>query len=107
MGVLFVGLRPHPFMPADVMTEDDLAKSNAAHFLLLRARVLRVRSENTALQDRRKHPATKGVSHASFVRQLAFQSPPQVHVHCGLFFPAWGCCSIVAPRYALQVASTC
>ncbi|CAK0875266.1 unnamed protein product [Prorocentrum cordatum] len=61
---------PHPHMPVDCLTKADLAKTNAAQLALLKPGMLRLRSEEDSLKDRRDAPQVKNRSRAESRRQL-------------------------------------
>ncbi len=84
---------PHPRMPADVLTKDDLSKSNGALEEILRTSRLGLASEDEELQLRKQDPSAKSRSKAAAERLRCkdeflslFQGARQVNKNLGVLF---------------------
>eukprot|EP00959_Pyramimonas_sp_CCMP1952_P071157 1485534-Pyramimonas_sp.AAC.1 len=51
---------PHPLMPVDCMTKSDLAKTNAAHLMLLKSGMLRLTAEDALHSGKEGGPPDQG-----------------------------------------------
>ncbi len=89
---------PHPGMPADVLTKDDLGKSNGALEEILRTSRFGLWAEEKELKQRKLDPTAKNKSKAASLRQRSrsealnlFENLRQVNRNLGRCFNVTTC----------------